>query len=250
VIINEKTLNIPNPKDDINKIRDAAQQFEQLFLHQMLKQSRQAQTQSDDEEESMFKKSHGEKIFQDMLDFEHAGNMAKSGGIGLTEILVQQMTGKGGIGGRESMLPMNIMGSREVKVNTAFSQPLYGNISSHFGERIHPISGEHKHHNGVDIVAGYGANISAAAPGKVTFSGPMGNYGNTVIIEHNNGYSTLYAHTSELLVEVGQGVRRGDIIAKVGSSGRSTGPHLHFELINGGKRVDPMKYFKGVSPRE
>ena len=96
--------------------------------------------------------------------------------------------------------------------------------------RVHPITGQYKLHTGVDIGAPMGANFVAANDGVVVKAGPNTAYGNMVIIDHGGGISTLYAHGSEILVEVGQTVKRGDAILKVGSTGYSTGPHAHFEV--------------------
>jgi len=96
--------------------------------------------------------------------------------------------------------------------------------------RRHPILKVDKHHNGVDIAAPFGSAVSAAAPGTVIFAGPRGTAGNTVIIDHGNGYHTYYMHNSALNVRNGDRVVPGQAIAKVGSTGRSTGNHLHFEV--------------------
>ena len=115
-------------------------------------------------------------------------------------------------------------------------------ITSEFGWRTHPISGRQRYHSGLDIGAEYGDSIRAADGGEVVTAGWIQGYGNTVIIEHGNGISSLYGHTSEVLVSEGQTVRKGQIIARVGSSGDSTGPHLHFEVRQGGSPVSPWNY--------
>jgi methyl-accepting chemotaxis protein len=97
-------------------------------------------------------------------------------------------------------------------------------------------------HEGIDVAASSGDDIRASASGKVTFAGVYNGYGRTVIIDHGNGISTLYGHSSKLLVKEGQTVSKGELIAKVGSSGRSTGPHLHFEIRINGEPVDPLNY--------
>ncbi len=97
-------------------------------------------------------------------------------------------------------------------------------------------------HDGLDIACPYGEDIKAAANGKVTFADRKSGYGRTVMIDHGHGLTTVYGHASKLLVKAGQTVKKGDVIAKVGSSGRSTGPHLHFEIRLYGSPVDPLKY--------
>lgn len=116
-------------------------------------------------------------------------------------------------------------------------------ITSPFGFRIHPITGIYTGHTGVDIGAGSGSPVYAAASGKVIIADWYGGYGMAVVIDHGSGISTLYGHNSSLNVSAGQNVKKGQVIAGVGSTGNSTGPHLHFEVrINGGY-VDPMSYF-------
>jgi len=126
--------------------------------------------------------------------------------------------------------------------NGVLGWPVNGNVTSGFGYRMHPIFHVMKMHTGVDISAGMGTPIKAAAAGTVIFGGWRGGYGQAVIISHGNGLATLYAHQSKLLVSVGDKVKRGEVIGKVGSTGYSTGPHLHFEVRVGGNPVDPMGY--------
>ncbi len=121
-------------------------------------------------------------------------------------------------------------------------------ITSAYGVREHPIQGVIKQHTGIDIGnAGFGAPVIAAADGIVTMAGYYGGYGNCVIINHGNGISTLYGHGQKILTEVGKEVKKGDLILEVGSTGNSTGPHLHFEVRINGSCVDPMPYLQGNS---
>lgn len=119
----------------------------------------------------------------------------------------------------------------------------YG-ISSPFGYRIHPIFGTKKYHSGIDIPAPTGTPIVAAADGIVIEAQSKGGYGNAVIIAHPGGIATLYGHNSSLVVSAGQSVKRGQVIARAGSTGNSTGPHCHFEVRVGGGAVNPMSYLK------
>ena len=131
----------------------------------------------------------------------------------------------------------------------AWPVPGYTRITSKYGMRTHPITGVYKLHTGVDISAPMGANFIAANDGIVTKAGMNSAYGNMVIIDHGGGISTLYAHGSEILVHVGQTVKKGDAILKVGSTGYSTGPHAHFEVRINGVVTDPMPYItNGLVP--
>jgi len=118
-----------------------------------------------------------------------------------------------------------------------------GVITSGFGMRVHPITGQPRHHDGVDIGAPYDTPVGSAQGGRVTFAGVQGGYGNTVIIDHGNGLTTLYAHLALINVTGGQPVIQGQNIGTVGNTGWSTGPHLHFEVRENGNAVNPLKYF-------
>lgn len=119
-------------------------------------------------------------------------------------------------------------------------------ITSGYGIREHPIQGIIKSHSGIDIGnAGFGAPVIAAADGIVTMAGRYGGYGNCVMINHGNGISTLYGHGQAVLTEVGKEVKKGDLIMEVGSTGISTGPHLHFEVRINGSCTDPMPFLQG-----
>lgn len=126
----------------------------------------------------------------------------------------------------------------------AWPVPGAGRISSGFGPRPNPINRRNEVHRGIDIPAPTGTNIVAAGGGTVVSAGWMGGFGNTVLIDHGGGYSTLYAHASALLVSAGQNVTRGQVIARVGSTGFSTGPHLHFEVRRNGTAVNPVSYLQ------
>lgn len=120
--------------------------------------------------------------------------------------------------------------------------PAEGEITSPFGWRTHPIFGTQRLHTGIDIGADYGDTVRAADGGVIIHSDWMGGYGNAVIIDHGNGISTLYAHNSQLLVSEGQAVAKGQAISRVGSTGYSTGPHLHFEVRQNGSPVNPLNF--------
>jgi len=121
--------------------------------------------------------------------------------------------------------------------------PLFGSyISSEFGRRVDPFTGELAFHPGVDLAASEGAMVHSVAPGVVTWAGERAGYGKLVEINHGNGYVTRYGHNSLVLVHVGDKVKKGQNVSQVGSTGRSTGPHLHFEVIKNGQTVNPISF--------
>ena len=122
--------------------------------------------------------------------------------------------------------------------------PVEGQVTASFGERIDPFNGEGAFHSGVDIGSTYGAPVVAPADGVVTFSDQLGGYGRAIMIDHGHGISTRYGHLSGFAVTPGQSVHRGDVIGYVGTSGRSTGPHLHYEVRINDTPVNPYKYLR------
>lgn len=119
-----------------------------------------------------------------------------------------------------------------------------GWLSSYFGTRNDPFTGKREHHDGVDFAGKLGSDIIAVAAGVVTWSGDRYGYGNMVEIDHGNGVVTRYAHNQKNLVKVGDKIAKGQLIARMGSSGRSTGPHVHFEVLRDGRVVDPLKHMQ------
>lgn len=129
-----------------------------------------------------------------------------------------------------------------VNGNMVWPVPNSANITSPFGNRLHPVLKTYRMHTGIDISAPSGTTIVAANKGTIILSGWQDGYGNTVIVDHGGDITTLYAHCSKLLVSVGDEVEAGAVIAKVGSTGLSTGPHLHFEVRKDGEPVNPLDY--------
>jgi murein DD-endopeptidase MepM/ murein hydrolase activator NlpD len=118
--------------------------------------------------------------------------------------------------------------------------PITARVSSSFGMRVHPILGSHRFHRGVDLSAAWGTPIRASADGRVVYAGWNGGYGRQVMIDHGQGLATIYAHMSRMAAQTGERVHRGEIIGFVGSSGLSTGPHLHYEVLQNGRAVNPL----------
>jgi murein DD-endopeptidase MepM/ murein hydrolase activator NlpD len=157
---------------------------------------------------------------------------------------------QGELASREQQLGVleNLILTRELtkQVVPAGSPVQDGWISSYYGDRPDPFTGFTEFHKGLDIAATSGKRVEAVAAGLVTWAGPSSGYGNMVQIDHGNGLATRYCHNEKLLVSVGQLVHKGQVIALVGSTGRSTGPHLHFEVLKNGAEVNPLPYVGAV----
>jgi murein DD-endopeptidase MepM/ murein hydrolase activator NlpD len=137
----------------------------------------------------------------------------------------------------------NYQNQNQIALGTRkYIRPVRGNITSYFGYRYHPILRKRKYHSGIDISLPYGSPILAADSGVIVFAGRNGGYGKMIIIDHGSGISTVYGHCSLLQVDQGQTVTKGQAIAQVGSTGLSTGPHLHFEVRKNGVPEDPLSY--------
>jgi murein DD-endopeptidase MepM/ murein hydrolase activator NlpD len=147
---------------------------------------------------------------------------------------------------RESQLAAleNVILTRELKeeIHPEGRPVSSGYISSYFGERADPFDGLEKFHKGVDFAGNLGSDVVAVAAGVVTWAGERSGYGKLIEINHGDGYSTRYAHNERTLVAVGQTVKRGESIALMGSTGHSTGPHVHFEVLHNGRQVDPLSF--------
>ena len=137
----------------------------------------------------------------------------------------------------------------EQNATGSFVWPVPGHttVTSRFGLRTHPVTGVEKKHLGLDIAADTGTDIVAADGGVVTRASVYGGYGNCVILDHQNGYVTLYGHLSRYAVREGDSVRQGQVIGQVGSTGLTTGPHCHFEIWQSGTRIDPEAFFTGLN---
>ena len=217
--------------DAEKKLRRACEEFESVFTYEMLKSMRKGIEKCD-----LFSGGQGEEIYESMLDQELSKNMAGKGSNSLSEMLYQQLKGIAGIpddsgeGTKDTSLPVwPVKNAR---------------VSSSYGWRKDPFSGNDKFHHGVDLAAGRGTEVKAAMSGKVQITDNQNGYGKVVVLDHGQGFSTLYAHNDDILVKAGDWVTKGTAIAKVGSTGRSTGPHLHFEVRRDGKQLDPEEFLK------
>lgn len=140
-----------------------------------------------------------------------------------------------------------LKGQRDIYVSTPSGWPVTGAISSPFGEREAPMGAGMQFHTGIDISVPTGTPVKATAEGIISFAGWSAGSGNLVVVEHGLGYATAYAHNSSLAVKVGQRVKRGEMISHSGSTGNSTGPHVHYEVWQQGKSVNPKRFLEVAS---
>lgn len=131
---------------------------------------------------------------------------------------------------------------------SSYVYPLLGTrVSSNYGKRSHPVKQVVRHHSGIDLAAPYGSSIRVIKAGVVVFADPHGAYGNLMVVDHGNGLTSHYGHCRTMLVKPGQKVKAGQIIGTVGSTGLSTGPHLHLEIRLNGKPQNPEKFIPGLA---
>lgn len=254
----------------LRELKKATQEFEAVFIGYMLKVMRSTVEPADDEGGAL-----GKDVYLSMFDQEIALQMARSSSLGIGEMMYRQLeqtvkesktlsgnplseaapplpasqvpTNFENSGPGQPELPTDHHGQEttmetDTETPTAWSAPAEGRLSSTFGKRADPLTQATRFHRGIDIAAPAGTPIRAAQSGTVVFSGHLNGYGNTIILEHAGGYRTLYGHASRNLVKEGEMISAEQVIGEVGSSGRSTGTHLHFELQKGGERIDPREF--------
>jgi peptidoglycan hydrolase FlgJ len=257
-----------------SELRKVTQEFEAVFVGYLLRVMRSTVDSSEEESESL-----GKGIYMEMFDQEIALHIARNRSLGIGEMMFRQLVGDGNLQGDPSHAPGNISSANSIPSdstvgpgqkkdsietvpsvslfrsgssdqvpsadeNKRLAQPVEGVWSSHFGARRDPFTHRIRFHHGVDLAAVTGSEIKAAQAGTVAFSGVLSGYGNTVILEHRDGYRTLYAHAAQTLVSAGDEVQAEQVIGLVGNSGRSTGSHLHFELQRDGEAIDPTSLLK------
>lgn len=228
-------------RKDPDAIKAVAKEIEALFAYEMLKAMRETT-------ETFSKGSLGGTTYMSLFDMELARLFAERG-LGLQDTLIRGLDrtinkideSSVKIGDKIQNIK-KIQDISEPENNIRSLLPVNGTISSYFGMRIHPILGERRFHHGIDIAAPEGTEIFAIRKGKVIFSGEREGYGNVVIIDHGDGLESRYAHNKVNLVSEGDIVEENTIIAKVGSTGTSTGPHLHFEIRYNGEATNPMNF--------
>lgn len=166
-----------------------------------------------------------------------------------SSIAEPESSGAGGSDEGSRQLPQSVSTNAYV-LTTSISAPAKGTVTSQFGWRVHPITGNEGFHTGIDIANSQGTPITAAFSGTIYECGKNEAYGNYILMRHSDGLYTFYGHCKSLKATEGMNIRSGEIIAYMGSTGYSTGPHLHFEIRIDGKRVDPAYVLKGIEDIE
>ena len=235
-------------------LKKASEEFEAVFIGQLLKVMRETIEESGAESGGF-----GKGIYTDLFDQEIARSMAHRGALGIGDIIYKSLTEKENVYSPEAFereypsrqvlrsRPVDTARQGEANTNAAESArefsgtilPVNAKVSSAFGMRNDPFTGKPKLHKGIDLSAPAGTPVNAALPGKVVSAGYESGYGNTVLVEHEGGLQTRYGHLASINVKAGDMVTSENMLGKVGSTGRSTGAHLHFEVIRQGVHVDP-----------
>jgi murein DD-endopeptidase MepM/ murein hydrolase activator NlpD len=227
------------------QVETLAHEFEAMLMTQMLRDMRRSMLE-DSGESSEF------SSIRDTFDVEFGRAMSLAGGVGLSASLLKSLSRLAETASSAAavetdagpaVLPSAPEDRADVGVATDSGQPevapVAAPVTSAFGWRRDPTNGAAAFHPGVDIGVAYGQDVRAAASGTVVFAGPRGGYGHMVSVKHPDGRETRYAHLSAELVRVGEAVQAGQVLGRSGSTGRSTGPHLHFEVLVDGHPVDP-----------
>jgi len=225
------------------QLRLLASQFESMLLSQMLSQMRSSMFGDEGSDSGFAKGPLGDAMYSEL-----SLALSRAGGFGLADSMMGSLMREagevmpdpiGGLGMPSSGMNTDTMSMAPVSSSGMRSALFDGALTSSFGWREHPVTGGVKFHKGVDIAMPVGREVPAAQAGHVAFAGEQGAYGLTVVINHGNGVSTRYAHLSEIKVASGDPVGNGQTIALSGATGRVTGPHLHFEVLENGEPVDP-----------
>ncbi len=213
--------------------KQVAQEFESLFLAQLLTIMQESVESSD-----LLEGGPGKEIYLAMMNQEMGRALAAGGGVGLSR-LIEPYLSKSTV--PQDIAPMPPPSTKSCAKTKAPADVSNLPISSHLGWRRDPFSGEWRYHRGVDFAAPVGTAVHSLTDGRVVFAGRQGGFGNTVIVENDEGVRTRYAHLSELGIGKGEEVSRGQKIGKVGDSGRATGPHLHLEMEQSGRLLNPFQ---------
>jgi murein DD-endopeptidase MepM/ murein hydrolase activator NlpD len=235
------------------ELKKVSQEFEAVFIGHLLKVMRETI-----EESGLLEGGFGKSTYTELFDQEVSLSLARRGALGISNLLYKNLSEK--IGNTEKQQSDqtpdgDATGSSSISASPSrnasdaqnlseeeipdFQLPVRAPISSVFGMRKDPFSHQAKFHKGLDLSAPEGMNVVPALAGTVVFAGYMNGYGNTVVVQHSGELQTRYGHMGSLAVRVGDTVDSQNTLGTVGSTGRSTGPHLHFEVIRNGRAVDP-----------
>ncbi len=226
-----------NRTTENRSLEDVAQQFESLFVQQLLTVMRSGLG-----EDGLFEGNTGQDMYASMMDQALAQALAQRGGIGLADPILkslQDMQHKAGSG--QAVATEGAASVPAESLEQRFARAISGHrVTSPVGWRKDPFTGEWTFHKGIDLAFAEGSPIQAMTSGTVVFSGRQSGYGNTVVVEGPGGVRVRYAHLKKLEVEEGTDIAKGQQIGLAGSTGRSTGPHLHVEIERDGEIVDPL----------
>jgi murein DD-endopeptidase MepM/ murein hydrolase activator NlpD len=226
----------PSGTSERSRLVKVAQEFESMLLTQMLREMRKSGAWEDEQSED----TYGADTMFETLDVELASHLAHVQGLGLSKQLLEafdrlDQASEAPVMPEASLRP-------EARGLRPSVEPVQGRVTSSFGWRQDPFTGQSKFHRGIDLKAAYGQDVRAAGDGRVVFSGTQGGYGTTVLIEHQDGTRTRYAHLSATLVSKGDSIAAGQPVGQAGHSGRATGTHVHFEVIApNGQPLDPRQ---------
>jgi len=223
------------------RLKSTAQEFESLFVAYLLKSMRETI-----EESGLFEGSLGKSVYSELFDQELARLMAQRGVLGISDLLLRQLgdsvAPEGAAAGPAAAVaappPEGDADAAEEDI-PEFLMPVHATVSSSFGIRRDPFTREVRFHKGLDLAAPEGTDVLAALGGRVVNAGYEKGYGRTVVVQHEKGYQTRYAHLGTVAVREGDILEGRQLLGTVGSSGRSTGPHLHFEITQYDRRIDP-----------
>ena len=238
--------------DRLDELKKTAQEFESLFISHLLKVMRETIEESGLTDDGGF----GKSIYTELFDQELSRSVARRGALGIADLLYKRLapevaadpetaTPKGESGPISSKVAPAPQFQNETAAERSaaevpdFRLPVKAPISSDYGMRKDPFTGQKSFHRGIDLAVPAGTQVLAPWSGRVVSVGSQAGYGNYVVVEHPEGFQTLYAHLGSASVRKGDSVTAGEALGTVGSSGRSTGPHLHFEVIRNGNRIDP-----------
>jgi len=232
-----------------NELKKVSQEFEAIFIAQLLKVMRETI-----EESGLTEGGFGKSIYTELFDQEVSLSIARRGALGISDLLYRSLVEKAlesaapaSPPAPETLVPSaSPAGPAQNGTGTEneisdLQLPVQAPVSSAFGLRCDPFSGGARFHKGVDLAAPEGMKVAAALPGKVISAGYQRGYGRTVLLQHSGGLQTRYAHLGSINVKAGDGVASEETLGTVGNTGRSTSPHLHFEVIRMGEPVDPLQ---------